>query len=96
VDEMVEETSNILKELEKSIQDKKLKVGSKATIRALKQGNAVKVVYANNIPTKIKADIEYYSKLANVPAIEFSGNSKDLGVKCKRTHSALAAVIIKE
>lgn len=93
---MVEETSNILDELEKSIKDKKLKIGTKATLRAIRQGNAAKIIYANNIPQKLKEDLVYYSKSAEVPAVEFPGNSKDLGVRCKRTHNTLAAVILKE
>ncbi len=89
------ESSNILKELEKAAKSKKLKVGMKSTIRALRQGTAMAIVYANNIPKNMKDDINYYSKTANVHTLEFEGNSKDLGVKCKRTHGVLAAVILK-
>ena len=89
------EASNILKELEKAAKSKKLKVGIKSTMRALKQGTAHAIVYANDIPKNLRDDINYYAKTANVHAIESDGNSKDLGVRCKRTHGVLAAVVLK-
>jgi large subunit ribosomal protein L30e len=88
-------SSNIPKELEKAAKTKKLKVGTNSVIRALKQGLAETVIYANDTPKNIKDDIVYYSKLADVHAVQFEGNSKDLGVRCKRTHGVLAAVILR-
>ena len=92
---MAEETSNILKELEKAVEAQKLKVGIKSVLRALKQGTASKVFYSNNTPEKMKEDITHYAQIANITAVQFEGNSKDFGVACKRTHNVLAAVILK-
>ena len=89
------ETSNILKELEKSILSGKLMIGLNSVIRALKQGNAQKIIYARDAPKEIREEIEYYAKIAETPCIEYDKNSKDLGVACKRTHSVLTAVILK-
>jgi large subunit ribosomal protein L30e len=92
---MVETTSNILKELEKASLDGKLDVGMNSALRALKQGTASKVIYSKDTPQVMRDELEYYTRLANIHAVMFDGTSRDLGVACKRTHTVLAAVIMK-
>ena len=92
---MTETISNLPPEFEKSLGTKKVTFGSKSVIKALKMGKAEQVVYSSNAPEKLVKDIEYYANLAGAKVFKFSGNSKELGVKCKRAHSVLAAALLK-
>ena len=92
---MADETSNIRKELEKSLEAKKVTYGTNSVTRALKQGLASRIFYANNIPEKMKKELEYYATLSSIPFVAYPGDSKDLGVALKRTHSVLIAAITK-
>jgi large subunit ribosomal protein L30e len=92
---MADETSNIRKELEKSLETKKVLYGTNSVTRALKQGFASRIFYANNVPDKMKNELEYYANLSNIPCVAYPGDSKDLGVALKRTHSVLVAAITK-
>jgi ribosomal protein L30E len=92
---MVQESSNILIELEKAIEHKKIKFGTNQTLQAIKLGLAAKVVFANNIPKTLKDDLLYYCKLAETPLVEFAGNAMELGVKCKRAHTVMGLCILK-
>ncbi|MDD5051046.1 MAG: ribosomal L7Ae/L30e/S12e/Gadd45 family protein [Candidatus Nanoarchaeia archaeon] len=92
---MADETSNIRKELEKSLEAKKVTYGTNSVTRALKQGLVSKLFYATNIPEKMKSELEYYAGLSGIQFVAFQGDSKDLGVALKRTHSVLIAAIVK-
>lgn len=92
---MAEQTLNIQNELEKAVTAKKIKVGLKSVMRALKQGTAHLVVFSKNTPKEIQEEIEKNAQLANIKAVQFDGISKELGVRCRRTHSVMSAVILK-
>ena len=82
-------------ELTKAVEAGKVVLGLTQTLKFLRSGKAAKVVYANNIPDKLKKDVLYYSGLAKVSTERFSGSNLELGVKCKRAHSVLVMAIIK-
>lgn len=92
---MAEKNTGIQKELEKASNEGKLKVGLKTALRSLRQGTTEKIFYADNTPKKLKEEILHYAGISEVPAIEFPGDSKDLGVLCKRTHNTLIATVVK-
>lgn len=91
----MEDALNIRKELEKFLEAKKIGFGCNSVMRALKQGTASKIYYANNVPDSIRKDIDYYAKLSEVGVVEYPGDSKELGVALKRTHKILIAVVLK-
>jgi large subunit ribosomal protein L30e len=50
---------------------------------------------ASNCPREVREDIEYYSKLSNVPLIVYKGTSLDLAAVCGRPYS-VSALSIRE
>jgi len=72
----------------------KVVIGSKRTIKLLKLGALKYVVIASNVPENIRQDIEYYSKLSNIPIIVFPGTNRELGAALGKPFSVAAMGII--
>ena len=81
-------------ELRNAVNEKRVIIGSKQTIKNLKLKNIKLVVLASNCPENIKKDIEYYSKLTGIKVEKFDGTAKQLGVFCGKPFS-IAVLAIK-
>ncbi|ADM28048.1 LSU ribosomal protein L30E [Ignisphaera aggregans DSM 17230] len=72
----------------------KIVIGSKNTIKLLKLGALKYVVISSNVPENIRQDIEYYSKLSNIPIIVFPGTNRELGTVLGKPFSVAVMGII--
>lgn len=80
----------------KSAQERKhLLIGSRMTLKALKNGYAEAVIYASNCPGQTKDDIIRNGKVGNVKCIQFNGTAKQLGVFLGKPFQ-VAAIAIKK
>ena len=61
---------------------KKLILGTDRTLKELMRGTLAKVFVSSNCP--ILERIAYACKIANVPMIELSATSEEVGVLCKK------------
>lgn len=82
-------------ELRKEIEEGRVIRGSKSVIKSLKKGLLSKVYLANNCPSSIKEDIEYYARLGKVPLIFLEMNNEELGVFCKK-HFFISVLGVKK
>jgi ribosomal protein L30E len=87
-------TKTSTKELSAAVESGSIVYGLNATLRALRRGDVAKIIYANNVPEKLRKDILYYSEVAGAPAEMFEGSNTELGVRCKRAHSVLVLAIV--
>lgn len=71
----------------------KVTIGSKKTIEDIKKGKPRIVIVASNCPENIKSEIQYYTKLSNIPLLVYAGNSWELGSVCERLHMVAALAI---
>ena len=72
----------------------KVVLGSRRTIKLVKLGRAKAVIIARNAPRDLRADVEYYAKLSQVPIIEYPGTNLELGALCGKPFSvAMMAVL---
>jgi large subunit ribosomal protein L30e len=60
----------------------KVILGSDKSLKALKLGHAKLVILTSNCSDAVRADIEHYSKLANIPIHVYQGDSAELGLVC--------------
>lgn len=60
----------------------KVTFGFENTLKAVKKGKAKLVIVARNSPEDLRSQIEYYTKLSQVPVFEFKSSSLDLGSTC--------------
>jgi len=60
----------------------KIILGTEKSMKALKNGDAKLVIFASNCESGSRDDLDYYSKLGNVPTLEYRGTGVDLGMVC--------------
>ncbi|MBZ9570019.1 50S ribosomal protein L30e [Methanobrevibacter sp. TMH8] len=68
-------------------------LGSEKSIQSLKLGKGQLVVVAENSPKEILEDVEYYSKLSEIPVYIYDGTSVDLGSVCGKPFTVATLVI---
>ena len=73
----------------------KVVFGAKEASESARSGKAKLVILANNVPNKIREDIEYYGMLSQIPVLIYRSNNVDLGVISGRRY-AVSALTIKE
>ena len=73
-----------LKLFKNKIIEGKAIIGQERVLKELKTKNLSKILLAKNCSPKLKEDITYYAKLANVPVIELRQSNEELGVLCKK------------
>jgi large subunit ribosomal protein L30e len=61
-------------------------LGYKSTLKSLRKGNLKAIFVSSNTPSIVKAEINYYSLLANTMVYHYTGNNIDLGSACGRYH----------
>jgi len=84
----------MIDELRNAVNEKRVIIGSKQTIKNLKLKNIKLAVLASNCPDNIKKDVDYYSKLTGIKVEKFDGTAKQLGVFCGKPFS-IAVLAIK-
>lgn len=68
-------------------------LGSEKSIQYLKLGKGKLVVVAKNAPKEIIEDVEYYSKLSEIPFHTYDGTSVDLGSVCGKPFTVATLII---
>ncbi len=74
----------------------KVALGADGTLKRAMHGDAKLVILSSNCPAERKMDLEHYSKLSNVPVVEFIGSSVELGVACGKPFPVSAMSVIDE
>lgn len=74
----------------------KVVLGVDNTLKRALHADAKLVVVASNCPREKKEDLAHYAQLSNVPLIEFSGTSVELGVVCGKPFPVSAMSVIEE
>ncbi|HPR41987.1 MAG TPA: 50S ribosomal protein L30e [Candidatus Methanofastidiosa archaeon] len=73
---------DIAREIRKAMETGEVILGTNKSMKALKNGDAKLVIYASNCEIESRDDLDYYSKLGNVPTLEYKGTCVDLGMVC--------------
>ncbi|MGL6297992.1 MAG: 50S ribosomal protein L30e [Methanobacteriaceae archaeon] len=68
-------------------------LGTEKSLQALKLGKGALAVIAENSPADIKADVEHYSNLSEIPVYTYEGSSVDLGSVCGKPFTVATLVI---
>lgn len=68
-------------------------LGSEKSVQSLKLGKGQLVVVAENSPNEILEDVEYYSKLSEIPVHTYNGTSVELGSVCGKPFTVATLVI---
>jgi|TARA_Y100000034_G_scaffold133156_1_gene197903 large subunit ribosomal protein L30e len=82
-------------DLKNLIKEKKVKIGSEVTIKAIRDGNAKEVFISSNCPNELKKRLEKYCEISKCKINLLKENSKELGDICKKPFSINICYSIK-
>ena len=71
-------------DIKKRVKEKKIIIGTKRTVKALKLGKVEKIFLTSNCPDDVKEDIGYYAKLGKTRIVKLKQPSGELGTICKK------------
>ncbi|MBI4149459.1 ribosomal L7Ae/L30e/S12e/Gadd45 family protein [Candidatus Woesearchaeota archaeon] len=71
-------------DIKKLIGSPNLVIGTKRTLRELKQGRLKRVFLSMNCPERVRKDIAYYQKLSPVDIVVLQHPNTELGNVCKK------------
>jgi len=83
-------------DLRKALEEKKVILGSRRSIKYLKLGKVKTIMLASNCPEETKKDVEHYTKLTGIKLENFDGTAKQLGVACGKPFSITTLAILSE
>jgi len=86
----------MLEDLKSALEENKVILGSKRTIKYLKSGKVKMIVIANNCSDNVKKDLEHYTKLSELKLENFDGTAKQLGIICGKPFSIATLAILSE
>lgn len=79
--------------IQSAIKVNKVIIGYRRSIRLIKTGSPKLIVIANNLPKKMKDEIEHNAKVGSVQVEIFNSSSKELGVVCGKPFPVSTLVI---
>jgi large subunit ribosomal protein L30e len=80
-------------EIKNAMEAKKIIMGYKKSLKFIKNNRPKMVIIANNIPEKIRKEVENYTKVFNFEMKIFDGDSKKLGMMCGKPYPVTTIVI---
>ena len=83
---------DLRKALRRALRTGDVYVGSKRTIKALKEGKAKMIIVAKNCPEEVLEEIEKYE----VKRVKYNGTNMELGAICGKPFSVAALAIVNE
>jgi len=92
---MVKKQSSVT-DIKKELKTRKIVIGTKIVIKNLRLNKLEKVYIASNCKESSKKELEYYSKLLNIPIITLKQPNDELGVICKKQYSISMLGVLKE
>jgi len=84
----------LIDKIQDALKSKNIVIGIRESIRYIKMGDAKLIVMSNNIPVRMKKEIEHNAKVSGAKIETFNGNSMELGVVCGK-YFPITALVIK-
>ncbi|MEM2121469.1 MAG: ribosomal L7Ae/L30e/S12e/Gadd45 family protein [Candidatus Woesearchaeota archaeon] len=84
-----------INEIKAFVGKKELLVGYKSVLKNLKLKRIKKIFLASNAPEDFLKELEYYSKLADVPLEKLNITNEELGTLCKKQFLVSTVGILK-
>ncbi|MGM5480488.1 MAG: ribosomal L7Ae/L30e/S12e/Gadd45 family protein [Nanobdellota archaeon] len=84
-----------MKELQQNLNTGKLIIGTKRTMKKMKQSTIEKVFLADNCPLAIAQKVEEQARLNDVDVKRVQADCKELGIACKKPFFISVVSILK-
>jgi large subunit ribosomal protein L30e len=82
-------------EIKNAMKAKKIIMGYRRSLKFIKSNKPKMVIIANNIPEKMRKEIENHTKVFNFEMKIFEGDSKKLGMICGKPYPVTTIVIME-
>ncbi len=82
-----QETDSSIAEIKKSIENKKVVIGTKSTLDNLRAGKIAKVFVTSNCSQAVRNDLDELKKITDFQLVKISHTNVDLGTLCKKPFS---------
>ena len=82
-------------DIRKLLKDGKLSLGTKSTLKRLREGKLKSIFVTKNCPEEVKEDVAQYSKIAGVEVIQLEQPNDELGTMCKKPFGISVAGVLK-
>ncbi len=86
----------IEEELKTALANRTLVIGTRETVRLLKEGGAKEAVLASNAPGSVSRDAKHYAGISKVPVQTFKGTAAQLGTFLGKPFGVSACAIKAE
>ena len=83
-------------DFKKLIKEKKLWIGTRQTLKYLKQGKVKKIFLSSNCPESVSASVKHYASLGHVDIEQLSTPNDELGPLCKKQFAISVLGLKKE
>ncbi len=84
------------RELKGLLKTGKVTIGSKESIKAVKNGKAKMVIVAMNALPRYRENVKYYAKLGGIPVYEYKGTSVELGALSGKPYPVSMIAVLDE
>lgn len=87
--------ADILTEIRKNTESKKLVYGTEQTVKKLKLGKLEKIFLSKNCPQEVSDEIMHYSKISGTMIVNLGIDNTELGIVCKKPFSISVLGLLK-
>lgn len=78
---------NVNEEIKRAVESGKVVLGTDRSLKLLRAGKVKMVIVASNCPARVRKEVEYLSKLFDIPLLRYPGTSVELGTAVGRPFS---------
>jgi large subunit ribosomal protein L30e len=71
-------------DIRKALEGGKALLGTKRSLKALREGKVATIYLTSNTPQYVKEDIQHYAGITDIDVIALDISNKELGVVCKK------------
>jgi large subunit ribosomal protein L30e len=73
---------DVNKAISTAVRTGKVSFGAKNAIETARIGKARLIVVSANCPKDVRESIDYYSKISEIPVVQYKGTGVDMGAAC--------------
>ena len=77
----------MIEALQKAVKEQKLIIGTKESMKAIKNGKAKEVFLSKNVPDDVREEVKKYAEIEGIKVNELDKDNVELGALCKKPFS---------
>ena len=87
---------DIKKTIMSAVKEGRAKIGIKSTTKAMIKGEISTVFVSSDCPSDMRAEVDNYAGIKEIPVEVFPGNSRELSIICKKPFNITVISLVDE